>query len=481
MLGLIIRSQPEELVVGSGAACARGATGKVYCWTVSDVRADSPPTPLVAFGAQWRHLTFWGQQLCAFAPLAPPQCARASVPAPREAPLDDDRSLPYPPDPMPPSWTSPAPALPGGVARAVSRLTADGRVKGCALAAKGSLSCFGPNYSGDVGDGTTRSRRDLRQVALENVVDVALGTTHSCAALASGRVACWGSNLTGQLGSALLGPRECSVAEPGRIVDLDLAEQGCVAHDDGCVYCWGKSVSGEAGALSFFVEPPLKITAPVPFARVSAGDGFSCAWGADGVPSCWGANLRGELGDGTRVGRVAPAPIRDLKTVVAMAGQCALTASGSVACWGGRRSAGRAAGDRRRAHLPKLATAAGRSASLGGFRSPSAVGFGRAVARVRVLRVRASILPPPRDRTCAGAGAGTRRRGRANVGLRGGPGRRGLVLGHGGPQRSPPPDTIVAGRHQICAACPLGVRCYGAWSHSPRPVLVPDAIVARSQ
>ena len=53
---------------------------------------------------------------------------------------------------------------------------------------------------------------------------------------------------------------------------------------------------------------------------------------------CWGPNDEGQLGDGTRVARSRPVPVRGLHDVVRAAvgpnRTCAIQRSGAVVCWG---------------------------------------------------------------------------------------------------------------------------------------------------
>lgn len=76
----------------------------------------------------------------------------------------------------------------------------------CALSA-GSLSCWGANALGEIGD-ASRVDRPAPALVIDAstplVVDagaVALGKAHSCAISASGALLCWGANQRGQLGA----------------------------------------------------------------------------------------------------------------------------------------------------------------------------------------------------------------------------------------------------------------------------------------
>src|SRR5262249_44825027 len=77
----------------------------------------------------------------------------------------------------------------------------------CALLADGPVRCWGSNYRGQLGDGTTTFRSaPVAVTGLRDVAFIAAGERHTCAARRDGSVSCWGSNDHGQLGRAVQGP-----------------------------------------------------------------------------------------------------------------------------------------------------------------------------------------------------------------------------------------------------------------------------------
>jgi hypothetical protein len=101
-------------------------------------------------------------------------------------------------------------AVPGlSTATAVSA----GYTGSCALLADHSVSCWGRNDQGEVGDGTTTHR--LSPVAVVNVstaTAISVGGCHVCAVLADKTVTCWGGNEVGQLGDNTTTDRHVAVA-----------------------------------------------------------------------------------------------------------------------------------------------------------------------------------------------------------------------------------------------------------------------------
>jgi hypothetical protein len=71
----------------------------------------------------------------------------------------------------------------------------------CALMPGGTATCWGYNFSGQLGDGTTKSRGTKgRVVGLVGATELALRGNNTCALMPGGTVKCWGLNYYGQLG-----------------------------------------------------------------------------------------------------------------------------------------------------------------------------------------------------------------------------------------------------------------------------------------
>ncbi len=74
----------------------------------------------------------------------------------------------------------------------------------CAILDDGSVSCWGSNYYGELGDGTNTYRNTPAQTSTlgtdRTAVAISAGGYHTCAILDDGYVSCWGGNGPGQLG-----------------------------------------------------------------------------------------------------------------------------------------------------------------------------------------------------------------------------------------------------------------------------------------
>jgi len=75
----------------------------------------------------------------------------------------------------------------------------------CAVTTRMKLACWGKNFDGQVGNGSTDTqptpaRVNTGALRRKNVISVGMGENHTCAITQAGRIACWGDNAQGQLG-----------------------------------------------------------------------------------------------------------------------------------------------------------------------------------------------------------------------------------------------------------------------------------------
>jgi alpha-tubulin suppressor-like RCC1 family protein len=253
----------------------------------------------------------------------------------------------------------------------------------CILTSVGGVKCWGDNHEGQLGDGTTTSRPDPRDVPglTSGIVSLSASENHTCAVMDTGAVKCWGANSFGQLGDGTLVSRltPTNVALTGIAVAVSAGlNHTCALISGGSVRCWGDNANGDLGdGTSIERLAPVDVVGLSDAAQIAADAGSSCAvtlgndlkcWGsingtrspavvASGIASvalgnntqcmvttagaakCWGNNEVGQVGDGTETARFSPVDVKGLSSGVARMVRgpqqtCAILVSGSMKCWG---------------------------------------------------------------------------------------------------------------------------------------------------
>jgi hypothetical protein len=240
----------------------------------------------------------------------------------------------------------------------------------CALAGDGTVMCWGLNFFGNLGDGTTVDATSPVTVVadaggstpLSGAVAIAAGFTHTCAVVSDSTVRCWGDNASnanvsrgGQLGDGTT----VSSLTPVTVTDADGAGplsgvaaisagwfRTCALLEDGTVTCWGDGQLTPAAVTTDGGDLLSDVTA------IASAFGHTCALRADTTVACWGSNRSGELGDGTTSDSLTAvevaaddsgAALTDVVAIAVGGGfsqgfgggfTCALLVDGTVRCWG---------------------------------------------------------------------------------------------------------------------------------------------------
>ena len=216
----------------------------------------------------------------------------------------------------------------------------------CAVLTDGSVSCWGNNASGQLGDGTAVNRAQPVAVpGLQSVVAVATGLSHTCA-MTAGAIHCWGDNSQGQLGSNATGSSGSMTLVPVVIDPVAIAagaQHTCAVRLNGQVLCWGQNSSGQLGegTMTSLAEP-ISVAGLTNGVQVTAGATFSCATTNDGAVFCWGDDHYGQLGTGHDVVRTIPAALALSADQVSAGGAHSCAAGRAVVpgggddfvCWG---------------------------------------------------------------------------------------------------------------------------------------------------
>ncbi|WP_309893915.1 DUF6855 family protein [Archangium sp.] len=209
--------------------------------------------------------------------------------------------------------------------------------------ADGTVSAWGNNSQGQLGDGSTTQRHaPVQVVGLTNVESITAGDHHSLALKRDGTVWTWGANSSGQLGDGTTTQRTTPVQVVGltQVVAISARNAHSLAvKQDGTVWAWGNNDNGQLGDGSTFSHAtPWQVSGLSGVAIVAAGWWTSLAVKQDGTVWAWGNNDKGQLGNGTTTSSTTPVRVPGLSMAKDLvAGRMhvlALKQDGTVWAWG---------------------------------------------------------------------------------------------------------------------------------------------------
>lgn len=241
----------------------------------------------------------------------------------------------------------------------------------------GSLWCWGKNEDGRLARGVGASGSNYAPGQVDAATDwaeVALGEKHGCAIKTGGALHCWGSNYTGEVGcgttTATCGasvnpvgfPRPVSgggtwlKVAPGSTSLLSMAvgstsrtgSRTCAVKSDKTLWCWGENLRGLAdpdsntairgGGANLYV--PTQVGSGVTWSGVAVGAG-QFALNEAKEAYAWGVNYVGQLGlhtVGIQSTPISATPTDGGTTWSSVAGggnhACGIRNNGTAACWG---------------------------------------------------------------------------------------------------------------------------------------------------
>jgi alpha-tubulin suppressor-like RCC1 family protein len=328
-----------SIAAGGVHTCALTPVGGVVCWgvnnngqlgdgTTTDRWAPTPVTGLdggvVAVSGGWQHT-------CALTTTGGVLCWGLNGAGELGDGTTSDRHTP-----------TPVAGLGSGVAA-----IAAARQHTCALKTNGGVVCWGNNQWGQLGDGTTTNRWVPTPVSTlgSGVMGVAAGGTHTCALKTTGGVVCWGDNFAGQVGDGTTADRWTPTPVYGLASGVGAIAAGsyhtCALPTTGGVVCWGDNAYYQLGDGTQIKRlTPTSVSGLAGgVAAVAGGENHTCALTSGGNVVCWGTNDHGQLGDGTQTNRPTPASVTGLGSGVGaiaagVAHTCAITSAGAAMCWG---------------------------------------------------------------------------------------------------------------------------------------------------
>jgi alpha-tubulin suppressor-like RCC1 family protein len=215
----------------------------------------------------------------------------------------------------------------------------------CAVTMDYRAYCWGLNDWGQLGDGTGLSHRVPTPVKTSLTFrQIDTGTEHTCAVgYTDHRPYCWGTNHEGQLGEGTTNPHFTPLAVAGKLRMREVRtgySHTCGVTTGNVVYCWGWNQFGQLGqsTTGSYSVKPIRVSGGLEFRNLTAGWEHTCAVTTGDRVYCWGHNGSGQLGDGTTSTRFAPKPVlgSTLFTRVTAGAfhTCAESEANTAYCWG---------------------------------------------------------------------------------------------------------------------------------------------------
>ena len=326
------------IAAGSGHTCALVAAGGLRCWGANSsgqlgnggITDTSTPVPVSGMPAVMAVAT-GGSHTCALDTVGALKCWGYNA----YGQLGDDSLS-----------SKVTPSAPSGLSSGAIAISA-GETHTCALTTPGTVTCWGDNDFGQLGDGSPTGRFMPTAVAslTSGVLSIKGGGRHTCALTSGGAAKCWGDNSYGQLGDGTKVVRTIPVPVSGLSSDVGAISAGgfhtCAVTASGAVKCWGYNNYGQLGiGVGSNESAPTAVTGlATGAAAVATGSFHTCAVTSAGAVKCWGLNSSGQLGNGSTDNSFTPVAVPSLTSGVAavsagVAHTCALTTAGAVKCWG---------------------------------------------------------------------------------------------------------------------------------------------------
>lgn len=233
----------------------------------------------------------------------------------------------------------------------------------CALASDNNVYCWGAQTYGRLGNGISTDRSTV-PVKVTNTgylnglyvksLSTSTGSYSTCVIASDNNAYCWGANWDGEIGDGTTSQRNTPwpVLKSGALNNQAVKSisvgggSTCVIANDNNLYCWGAGDEGQmgAGTNNHINSSPIKSSfGALTVKSISVGEYSACAVASDDNAYCWGYNTNGGIGDGTDVDKNVPTPVdtsanmNGLKIKQVSVGgshSCAIASDNNAYCWG---------------------------------------------------------------------------------------------------------------------------------------------------
>ena len=308
-----LSSGVASISVGNAYACAVTTAGGLKCWgdntygKLGDGTTTARSTPVTVQGlsAGVASVSAGGSHTCAVTTAGAVKCWGYNG----HGQVGDGTT----------ESTRNAPVSVVGLSSGVVQIAA-GHDHSCALLSTGGVKCWGNGNVGQLGAGSLSVSRTPVDVSglTSGVARISEGgSRHTCALTTEGGLKCWGYNYNGQLGDGTTTNALIPFDVPGASSGISKVSVGsdntCFLTTSGGVKCWGWNYFGMVGDSTTVdrLAPVDVVGLGFGVQSIATGAHFSCALLTGGEAKCWGYNPYGNLGDGTKVNRTAPVSVKE--------------------------------------------------------------------------------------------------------------------------------------------------------------------------